>query len=135
MLNMFVIFHNIFIGNTSVHHSDLFISSLVGPQKPVVNIESSAELTSELAVNLTCSSNGGNPPPRVNWYRNGRQITGGDYLVEPETKFGTTVSVLAWTLAREDHNATFVCSVENKGNSGSPIYSKREVLNVQCEYR
>jgi len=87
-----------------------------------------------VSVQLTCTSQGGNPPPSVTWYRNGSPLSpGAAVTTPPDVKFGATVGTLTWTLTAGDHLANFSCSVSTDVISGSRVYSPLERYPVQCK--
>ncbi len=104
----------------------------MNPLPPEISINDT-ELTEGDNVAFNCSSTEGNPVPEVRWYRNNEQVTSGAELHPPSEKYGTTSSLLVWTLSPDDHRAEFRCEVENKANIGDPETTST-ILDVRCEY-
>jgi len=89
-----------------------------------------------VSILLTCTSQGGNPPPSVTWYRNGSPLSHSaavTTVTPPAVKFGATVGTLTWTLTAGDHLANFSCSVSTDVISGSRVYSPLVRYPVQCK--
>ena len=80
---------------------------------------------------LTCSTSGGSPAPRVEWHRLGeagaalevvREVTG------PETR-----AVLQIRPTRQDRGAEFLCRVWNRAMGDRQRLEERARLRVKCK--
>ena len=113
----------------------VFFCFPVIPQRPIISIEDADvdDLLAGSEVQLRCGSTEGNPPPEVRWIRDNIVIDSTEYSVtSPEEPFGETISVLPWTLTRDDHGATFMCEVENSASMGSTV-DRIFTLQVKCK--
>lgn len=120
-----------------VHHNGLIkplrasikINILNEPGFPIVEgIKQGDSVIAGQLVNLTCISRGGYPPPMVNWFKNGNQLTS-KYTVNSRND---VINFYSFIASKDDNQSVLKCSVIN-----SLIQQPLEVsikLNVLCKY-
>ena len=120
--------------NKQIINFSLFLLS-VNPETPVISLNQTVIPHREgNYLQLTCSTNSGNPPPGIRWLRNNDVITDGSIMTLPSDIFGVTSSALVRRLERADHRANYTCTAENEANIGLPVITS-VLLEVQCKYQ
>ncbi|XP_059160107.1 hemicentin-2-like [Physella acuta] len=93
------------------------LTVLLPPGPPVITRSDTSSVYNEGTVlNLTCSSSGGNPDPRITWLKNGN-ITAENSDYKASTVIGGTSSLtISVRLDKSDHQANYSCLVYNDVN-------------------
>ncbi|GAU88605.1 hypothetical protein RvY_01275 [Ramazzottius varieornatus] len=104
------------------------------PQPPVVSFSPSANsLEENHKLVISCSSQGGNPPPQITWLR-GTQILTNVINTPAANRAGFSKADLVLNLTKEDNGAVFTCKVMNP-SLNTPLDKSTDPLNVKYKPR
>lgn len=81
------------------------------------------------ALTLLCLSDGGNPPPKLIWYRGNAQIDATYYLTNEDL---TTANNLTFIVSASDNTGAYFCHASNSATKEPLVASIK--LNVFCKY-
>lgn len=81
------------------------------------------------ALTLVCYSDGGNPPPKLIWYRGNAQIDATYYLMNGDT---TTANNLTFIVSATDNTGAYHCHASNSATKEPLVASTK--LNVFCKF-
>ena len=88
-------------------------------------------VTEGKAVNLSCSSLGGSPPPAITWTRDSKTL---EALYIPGTsRTEASTAVLTLVPRKEDDASSYRCTVWNRAIPETSIMEASTTINVNCK--
>ncbi|XP_037083342.1 hemicentin-2-like [Pollicipes pollicipes] len=99
---------------TDLHTEKVSLTVLMPPNPPTIGSEASEPLEEGRPAPLSCSSDGGSPPPEIRWYRRGSSTPLPAELTLAEDRSQPTVSRLTLEPTREDNGEQLECVVWNR---------------------
>ena len=121
-------------GGTGIelHSKSVELTVLLKPSPPKIK-PSNHVATEGRPFNLTCSSIGGSPPPRIDWYMKGQQRKIEANLIPGVNKDQPTKSVLTLIPTKEDDSSSYRCTVWNRALGPRQKLEASTQIFVNCK--
>lgn len=92
-------------------------------------------------VSIQCVVEGGNPPPRIYWFLNSRNLTNSSEILsdvlDDDKLYITRSTLRIENVSRSEHNKSVLCVVDHElliTSSGEPSYLKTMAqFNIECK--
>ena len=120
-------------------HARLYLTNINNDKSAADGLETPEVAYSAVGdrLQLNCQSGNSNPPAKFTWYRNGREVRGGQTIVKQGPNGGHLVTqVLRLNggdpITSLDNGSKFSCMVSNPAINGNSV-TKDYTLNVRCK--
>lgn len=115
-----------------LHSKSIDVTVLQKPSRPTISPKNAVATEGRL-LNLTCSSVGGSPPPKIQWFReNDNRIMESTY-VEGPNKDEPTKAILSINPTKEDDGNSYRCTVWNRAMKEGRQKDASTQIYVNCK--
>ena len=120
------------VTGNELHSKSVDLTVLLKPSQPSIRPKNPTATEGRL-LNLTCSSVGGSPPPKIQWFReNDNRIMDSTYI-EGKNKDEPTKAVLSINPTEEDDGNSYKCTVWNRAMKQGKQKDRSTKIYVNCK--